>query len=314
MRGFAALVLAMAAAPGALPAEQGAIPAGQAAVPAPAAGSEVALGDAASRMTVPVTIGSAGPFQFIIDTGAERTVISRELATTLGLSRGREVRLTAMTGTSSVGTVVIPSLTVSDIASQSIEAPALLSANLGAPGMLGIDTLSGHSVSIDFDTNRMTVRPSTRRSRSADSVNGEIVVKAKSVYGQLIVTEAYYRSRRISIVIDTGAQVSMGNSALRDRMRHELKTPQQITLTSVTGQSMLADYTQVERLDIGGVGFNHLPIAFADVAPFRKFGLTKIPALMIGMDALRLFRHVDVDFANREVRFSVPRSAYRTPD
>ena len=115
-------------------------------------------------------------------------------------------------------------------------------------------------------------------------------------------------------MIDTGAQVSMGNSALRERMRHELKTPQQITLTSVTGQSMLADYTQIERLDIGGVGFNNLPIAFADVAPFRKFGLTKVPALMLGMDALRLFRHVDVDFANREVRFSVPRSAYRTPD
>jgi len=310
MRGIAALVLAMAAAPGALPAEQGAVPAGQGAAPAPV-GNEVALGDAAQRMTVPVSIGSAGPFQFIIDTGAERTVISRELASTLGLLQGRNVRLTAMTGTSNVGTVVIPSLTVSDIASQRIEAPALLSANLGASGMLGIDTLSGHSLSIDFDTNRMTVRPSTKRSRPSEATNGDIVVRAKSAFGQLIVTEAYYRSRRISIVIDTGAQVSMGNSALRERMRHELKLPQQITLTSVTGQSMLADYTQIERLDIGGVGFNNLPIAFADVAPFRKFGLTKVPALMLGMDALRLFRRVDVDFANREVRFAVPRNIHR---
>jgi hypothetical protein len=74
---------------------------------------------------------------------------------------------------------------------------------------------------------------------------------------------------------------------------------------------MLADYTQIERLDIGGVGFNNLPIAFADVAPFRKFGLTKVPALMLGMDALRLFRRVDVDFANREVRFAVPRNVHR---
>jgi hypothetical protein len=32
---------------------------------------------------------------------------------------------------------------------------------------------------------------------------------------------------------------------------------------------------------------------------------------MLGMDALRLFRHVDVDFANREVRFSLPRAASR---
>ncbi|GAA0310236.1 retropepsin-like aspartic protease [Sphingomonas oligophenolica] len=287
-----------------------ALPAGQIAGPPPAA-SDLALGNAGERMTVPVTIGTAGPYQFIIDTGAERTVISRELATTLGLSQGRDVRLTAMTGTSNVGTVMIPSLTVSNIASQSIEAPALLSTNLGAPGMLGIDTLSGHAVSIDFDTNRMTVRQSKRRRHDSAPTNGDIVVRAKSVYGQLIVTEAYYRNRRISIVIDTGAQVSMGNSALRERMRHELKAPQQISLTSVTGQSMLADYTQVQRLEIGGVGFNNLPIAFADVAPFRKFGLTKVPALMLGMDALRLFRRVDVDFANREVRFSVPRNDNR---
>jgi predicted aspartyl protease len=271
----------------------------------------LAIGDAGSRMTVPVTIGSTGPYQFIIDTGAERTVISRELAATLGLSPGREVRLTAMTGTSNVGTVVIPSLTVSSIASKSIEAPALFSANLGAPGMLGIDTLRGHSLSIDFEKNSMTLQASAKRGHE-DIRGDDIVIQAKSAYGQLIVTQAFYRGRRISVVIDTGAQVSMGNSALRERMRRELKkAPEQIVLTSVTGQTVHADYTQIERLDIGGVGFNHLPVAFADVAPFRKFGLTKQPALMLGMDALRLFRHVDVDFANREVRFSLPRDALR---
>jgi predicted aspartyl protease len=304
MRGIAALVLALTVAPGALPAGQVAVP--------PQPDSVLAMGNAAARMTVPVTIGSSGPYQFIIDTGAERTVISRELAATLGLSPGREVRMTAMTGTSNVDTVVIPSLSVSSIASKRIEAPALFSANLGAPGMLGIDTLSGHAVSIDFENNRMTVRPSTKRGLSGDAESTDIVVRAKSAYGQLIVTQAFYRGRRISVVIDTGAEVSMGNTALRQRMRHELKkVPEQITLTSVTGQTVLADYTQIDRLDIGGVGFNHLPIAFADVAPFRHFGLANQPALMLGMDALRLFRHVDVDFANREVRFSVPRETLR---
>ena len=304
MRGFIALVIAITAtAPAALPARQGAVPA----VPTEAS---LDFDDTASRMTVPVTIGGTGPFAFIIDTGAERTVISRELATTLGLTRGPDVRMTAMTGTSNVGTVVIPSLNVSRITSQPIEAPALFSAHLGAPGMLGIDTLSGHALSIDFETNRMTVRPSTKRNRPP-SRNGDIIVRARSVYGQLIVTQAYYKGRRISVIIDTGSAVSMGNSALRARMRGALKTAQPITLTSVTGDTLVADYTQVERLDIGGVTFNHLPIAFADVAPFRKFGLKDEPALLLGMDALRLFRQVEVDFANREVRFALPRGYRR---
>jgi predicted aspartyl protease len=310
MRGITAFVIAVAAAlPGARPAGQGEV------LPPPTAESSLAFEDAASRMTVPVTIAGAGPYQFIIDTGAERTVISRELASTLGLTRGRDVRLTAMTGTSNVGTVMIPSLNVSTITSSPIEAPELLSANLGAPGMLGIDTLGGHSLTIDFETNRMTVKPSKkRRSVSSQMGGGDIVVRARSVYGQLIVTQAYYKGRRISVVIDTGAAVSMGNTALRNRMRRELKTPQQIKLTSVTGDSLMADYSQITRLDIGGVGFNNLPIAFADVAPFKRFGLTDEPALMLGMDALRLFRHVEVDFANREVRFALPRDGYRSRD
>ena len=300
MRGITALVIAItAAAPGALPARQGEVP--------PAiTDTSLAFDDSAQRMTVPVTIGSTGPFAFIIDTGAERTVISRELAATLGLSAGPDVRMTAMTGTSNVGTVVIPSLNVSNITSRPIQAPALYSEHLGAPGMLGIDTLGGHALSIDFETNRMTVRPSTKRNRPVIS-NGDIVVRAKSVYGQLIVTQAYYKGRRVSVIIDTGSSVSMGNSALRARMRSELKTALPITLTSVTGDTLIADYTQATRLDIGGVTFNHLPIAFADVAPFRRFGLTTEPALLLGMDALRLFRKVDVDFANREVRFALPK-------
>lgn len=301
MRGITALaIIIAAAAPGALPARQGEVP------PATTTENTLAFDDAASRMTVPVTIGSTGPYAFIIDTGSERTVISRELAATLGLLPGPDVRMTAMTGTSNVGTVVIPSLNVSKITSKPIEAPALFSAHLGAPGMLGIDTLGGHALSIDFETNSMTVRPSAKRTRESIR-NGDIVVRAKSVYGQLIVTQAYYKGRRISVIIDTGSSVSMGNSALRARMRSELKTPTPITLTSVTGDSMVADYTQVTRLDIGGVSFQNLPIAFSDVAPFKRFGLAKEPALMLGMDALRMFRKVDVDFANREVRFALPR-------
>ncbi|MGH6614718.1 retropepsin-like aspartic protease [Sphingomonas sp.] len=186
------------------------------------------------RMTVPVTIGGAGPFAFIIDTGAERTVITRELATTLGLVSGRTVRVTAMTGTSSVGTVTIPSLNVSTITSPPIEAPALEAVNLGAPGMLGIDTLRGHSLAIDFETDRMTLTPSTKRSRRDGGRGDDIVVRAKSYLGQLIVTDAHYRGGRIRVILDTGSSVSLGNAALRKRIRKK-GPPQQISLRSVTG-------------------------------------------------------------------------------
>ena len=54
---------------------------------------EIAIGtDHADRMTVPVSVAGQGPYQFLVDTGSERTVISRELAKHLRLSSGRSAK------------------------------------------------------------------------------------------------------------------------------------------------------------------------------------------------------------------------------
>jgi hypothetical protein len=49
-----------------------------------------------------------------------------------------------------------------------------------------------------------------------------------------------------------------------------------------------------------------MPIAFADVEPFKKLNLVGRPALLLGMDALKLFGRVSVDFANHRVRLMAP--------
>lgn len=257
-----------------------------------------------TRMTVPVSIAGAGPYQFVIDTGAQRTVISRELAATLGLSRGRDVRLTAMTETSEVGTAIIPSISVSRLGGERIEAPALAQRHLGAPGMLGIDALQGHALSIDFDTNTMAVRPSSTRARARRIYAAdEVVVQARNLFGQLVVTDARYRGTRIRVVLDTGSPVSIGNAALRKLVAKRAHM-QEIALTSVTGGTLVATYTQIDRIELGTIVIENLPVAFADAAPFKLFQLTERPAILLGMDALALFRRVDIDFANRELRLT----------
>jgi predicted aspartyl protease len=303
-------LLALAAGAAVTPFLQGAAPqqpAPVATTPPAAPGDSDLLGfnDLASRMTVPVSIGTSGPYQFVIDTGAERTVVSRQLADTLKLAAGRRVRVTTMAGASEVGTFMLPELRVSRVAPDPIEAPSMDAINLGAPGMLGIDALKGHSVSIDFDKNLMEVRPSTRKGMNIGP--DDIVIKAKNLYGQLIVTDARYRGRRISVVIDTGSPITIGNLALLRRVKTE-KSLGTIALLAVTGQYLSADYRVIDSLDIAGIGFHSVPIAFADALPFARFGLTDTPALMLGMDSLKLFRKVQIDFANREVRFTLPRS------
>ena len=271
---------------------------------------QLAFGDDGPRMTVPVQIAGAGPFDFIIDTGAQRTVISRELAGKLGLSLGRNVRLTGMTGTQDVGTVVIPSISVSTLGGERIEAPALSAAHLGASGMLGIDALQGHALSIDFDNQRMSVTPARRRGERVRRAPDEIVIQAKSLFGQLVVTDARVAGERVRVILDTGSVVTMGNLALRKRLAKRGKVVP-ITLISVTGGQLIADYGTVKSIKIGDAEITDMPVAFADVPPFRVFGLENKPAILLGMDVLKLFTRVQIDFANRELRLSLPRGSSR---
>ncbi|MEG3176436.1 retropepsin-like aspartic protease [Sphingomonas sp. RB3P16] len=276
---------------------------------------QLAFTDDGTRMTVPVTIGPAGPYRFVVDTGAERTVISHELATTLGLAVGSRVRVTAMSGSSNVGTYVVPEIIVGSpragarLTGSRIEAPALQAGNLGAAGLVGIDTLQGHAVTIDFATRTMTVTPSVKRTRTERFGPDDIVIRARNLFGQLVVTDADYRGRKIRVVIDTGAVISMGNLALLRLVRSDAQQMQPISLLSVTGGVLQADFRLVDQIHVAAIGFKDLPVAFSDAPPFARLGLHDRPALLLGMDAMRLFGRVRIDFANRELRLAQP-----TPD
>lgn len=287
----------------------GGVPLGQQPPPAPEPDIEleegVVLGtedDSWARMTVPVTIGERGPYAFVVDTGAERTSIAEELARDLRLGLGNRARLHSMTEVSQIQTVLIPALEVGGRSVRDIHAPALQRRYIGAEGILGLDSLQRQRVSFDFLRQQMTVMNSHRREESwpADT----IVVTARNRLGHLLLVDASVDGQKVWVIVDTGAQTTVANNVLRRKLEEKgrLRTTKPVLLQSVTGGEMLADQTVVKRIRLGGIDINDMPVAFADAHPFAKLGLTKKPALLLGMDALRLFDRVSFDFANRRVR------------
>jgi predicted aspartyl protease len=270
--------------------------------------------DVDARLTVPVTINGGGPYHFVVDTGAERTVISRELADRLTLAPSTPVTLLSVTGFDQVDTAIVAELklTASRSRLSDFQAPLLSEYNLGAPGMLGIDSLQTKRVVMDFRSMRMSISDAPRKALLDDN---EIVVTARRKLGQLILVDADADGQKISVIIDTGSAVSIGNPLLRKKLaqRGRLGTTRPISITSVTGGQTPADYTQVDRIRIGGVTMADLPIAFADARIFHRLGLDRKPALLLGMDALTLFHRVSIDFANRNVRFIVKGNAWHSP-
>jgi predicted aspartyl protease len=266
------------------------------------------------RMTVPVSIAGTGPYKFVVDTGAERTVIARELARDLRLDPSGIARLHSMSEVSNIATVLIPTLVVGGKSYRGIRAPALERVNLGAEGMLGVDALQSQRVSFDFARQEMTIVPSRRQQERWE--DGAIVVTARSRFGHLVLLDSSVEGQKVWVIIDTGAQASVGNSALRHALerRHRLPETRPLTMVSVTGGRIVADQTTIKSIRLGDATIHDMPIAFADVEPFRKLDLMSRPALLLGMDALQLFERVSVDFANRRVKLLAPGHSRWEPD
>lgn len=269
--------------------------------------------DATRRMTVPVNISGRGPYDFVVDTGSERTVISSELARELALGPGRTAVVHSMSEVSRIATVIIPGLRFGARTIADIHAPSLARRDLGAVGMLGVDSLQRHRVIFDFERREMTIMPS--RTPEGGLESNEVVVTGRNRFGRLMLVDASIDGQRVYVIIDTGSQVTIANGALRRRLerRNRLGAMYPIELTSVTGGRIPAEYTLARQVRIGGVDIVNLPIAFADVHPFRLLGLENRPAILLGMDALQLFDRVSVDFANRRVRLLRPDSSMLAP-
>ncbi|MEH6790998.1 retroviral-like aspartic protease family protein [Parasphingorhabdus sp.] len=264
--------------------------------------------DRARRMTVPVSIEGKGPFSFVIDTGAERTVISRRVADKLALEREDPAMLMSIAGTSMVDMVFVPSLTMGRKSYNGLISPVLAAQHIGGDGILGLDGLQDQRILFDFLANQIVIE-NADESRSRPT-SREIVVTAKRRSGQLIFTDATVSGIKVNVIVDTGAQVSIANRKLHKRLLSRAKElGDDNLLIAVTGETLGVEFGRLREFRIGRARFASLLVAFADPPPFERFGLADKPTLLLGMDVLRNFDQVAIDFPNRKIHFLAPKNA-----
>ncbi|HTK71161.1 MAG TPA: pepsin/retropepsin-like aspartic protease family protein [Croceibacterium sp.] len=262
-----------------------------------------------NQLTVPVTIEGQGPFRFTIDTGSQATVLSTLLADRLMLNDRKTALLVGMVSSESVETTSIQQFSLGTRIFPIRLAPLVEPANIGggADGILGTDSLQGQRVLIDFKKQQIVV--SNARQLGGDR-GFEIVVKARQKLGQLIITHAYVNGVRTALLIDTGSPMSIGNPMLQ----RKLQSARQLglaTITDVNGTVVSGHTFEAQSLDIGRASVSHFPVVFADAPLFAVLGLTDEPAMVLGMNELKVFKRVAIDFEQRRILFDVPAGAER---
>lgn len=254
------------------------------------------------RVTVPVSIQGSGPYRFLVDTGAQATSISRDLADELLLNDRDAATLVAMASRTQIETVAIDDFQLGERNMTLLAAPLLEAENIGrADGILGVDSLQNLRVMLDFRDNSIHVADAKELGGNSGY---EIVVRARKQLGQLIIADAAIGRTMVAVIIDTGAQESIGNFALRDKLRRtEAGTTQ---LTDVAGAQVGTEFRIAPTMRIGNIELADVPIAFTDSPAFAELGLDKRPAMVLGMRQLRMFKRVAIDFRKRRVLFDLP--------
>jgi predicted aspartyl protease len=255
--------------------------------------------DQIGRIWAPVFINGRGPFRLVLDTGASHSAITAMVALALGIPTDRSppVTLRGVTGSATVPTIRVDTLSVGDVAVDSPMLPIVPDAMGGAEGILGSEGLTNKRIFIDFRHDRITIAYSRGERAGTDFVR----IPFHSLHGQLIIVDAKVGQVRVKAIIDTGGQTTVANLALRNALGHRggRGRPDQII-----GATMVAEDGEIiatPAIELGTIKMVDAGITFADLYIFKQWKLTREPAILIGMDALGVLDALVIDYRQHEL-------------
>jgi predicted aspartyl protease len=263
--------------------------------------------DRAGRVLAPVMVNGQGPFRFILDTGANRAVLSPRVLAGLRLqlaADGPTVAVHGVTGTALLPAVRIDELRAGEmVLARDQNVPVLSQTVLAdADGILGIEGLRSARIDIDFVEDRVSIVKSSGRQAAR---SGFLTIDVSLQHGGLIVVPGRVGKVRVKAIIDTGAERTLGNNALREalllvsRNGAEELTTRVFGATPEVGQgtSLVAP-----TIFLGEAELRDLEVTFGDLHVFRVWDLEHEPALLIGMDLLGTVERLVIDYRRRELQ------------
>lgn len=267
--------------------------------------------DKSQHLTIAVQINGRGPFRFVVDTGADRTVLANTTAGVLGLVPTGAVMLAGIVRTVSAQTVTVDSISFGPVRREKLQLPILPRSQLQADGYLGLDMLDGYQVILDFHERALEITEPMPTLLSVYRDPSIIVLPARGTSGHLRASRCTIDRQNVSAFVDTGAESTMGNEALYRQLveaDQNYDSHDTMKLIGLTGGSVEAHLTTPKLAEIGKLSFINCTIAIADLKVFEIWGLKDKPALLIGMNWLRQFRRVSIDYGRQEIRFELAQS------
>jgi predicted aspartyl protease len=258
--------------------------------------------DRIGRIWVPAMINGQGPFRLVFDTGASQSAVNSGVASALGIDPASvdSVLVSGATGSRVVSRIPIRSIVVGDVDLRDRQLPVVADALGGADGVMGAEGLLDKRIRVDFGQDRISVRISHREQAPA----GFLVVPIDVRDGLLFVDGATVGGIRARVVIDTGAQGTIANEALRRAIRRRIRPGDagRTLITGVTADVQNGDRMIIPEMHLGAMRISPMEVAVGDLYIFQRWNLGHAPAVIVGMDVLGLLDTLIIDYARAEVQ------------
>lgn len=262
--------------------------------------------DRIGRIWAPVLINGKGPYRLVLDTGASRSAVIQHVVDDAGLPvRSRPVRLRGVTGSAIVPAVRVDTLQFGELVIENATLPVVPDAFGGAEGVLGGEGMKDKRIHIEFLKDRISIL----RSHGATAPAGYSTVPFKYRVNAGMRIEVMVGPIRTTAVIDSGAQATVGNLALREALarRRGEKDPYDSAIIGVTEDIQQATRVRIPSIVAGDLIVRNAEIMFSDLHIFEHWQLVSRPAVIIGMDVLGALDTLVIDYRRSELQIKVRR-------
>lgn len=233
---------------------------------------------------VGVHVNGEGPFPFIVDTGASRSVIYRSLTALMNI---QAVPLKSRSIITASGYKRVQVFDVKDLFAlgqtlyieDTVGLPDIIGSS--AKGLIGVDVLAGKTLVLKpLDDLAMLLQSSDmlKEEQGWSYIQGRPVA-----YGSLAL-EVEIGGVTVPLIVDTGASHTVVNSAGADAMgRSGLKS---LKVAAIIAGARSSKQIIIPQIALAGIELENTKIYVADVPVFRMLGAGSVPAMILGMDLL----------------------------
>jgi predicted aspartyl protease len=262
------------------------------------------LRDRIGRIWAPVMINGKGPYRLVLDTGANSSAVIQSVVANLGVPfNEKKVRLHGVTGSAVVQTIQAESMEIGDLFLDGARLPVVADVFGGAEGILGTKGLQDKRIFIDFGNDLIQIT----KSRNQAPPIGFIRLPITVTRGQLLMFDIRIGNIKTKAILDTGAQQTLGNNALREALIRRSREGVDQSIIGVTLDVQEGQAFTVPPIGLGGIEIRNMRVTFGEMFIFDKWNMNDTPALLVGMDVIGSLDKLVIDYRQRELHLRARR-------